>query len=75
MVLVDFTLAERWRVFGELSLASVRQAASPKPKAGVPAAADAASAAAPVPRHAGAIDPQESAARREAQAAFMQRML
>lgn len=75
MVLVDFTLAERWRVFAELSLASVRQAASPKPKAGATAAAAETASAAAAPRHAGAIDPQESAARREAQAAFMQRML
>lgn len=73
MVLVDFTLVERWRVFGELSLAPVRQAASPKAKAGVSAAA--VEMAARLPRQAGAIDPQESAARREAQAAFMQRML
>ena len=67
MVLVDFTLAERWRIFGELSLAQTPR----KDKAPV-ASTSVVSRYAPVSRH---IDPQESAARSHAQAALMQRML
>ena len=67
MVLVDFTLAERWRVFGELSFAPVprdtrRQTA-------------ATSAPAVVTRVAPGIDPAEAPARRQAEAALMQRLL
>lgn len=72
MVLVDFTLAERWRVFGELSLAPVRKTRAPAigPIKQPALSADTARVAT-VAR----IDPQESAARSHAQAAFMQRML
>ncbi len=67
MVLVDFTLAERWRIFGELSLAQTpRQAKAPVASTSV------ASKYAPAKGH---IDPQESATRTHAQAALMQRML
>lgn len=67
MVLVDFTLAERWRIFGELSLAQTPRKAE-------------ASAAITIEKSKyaparGRIDPQESAARTHAQAALMQRML
>ena len=67
MVLVDFTLAERWRIFGELSLAQTPR----KAKAAV-ASTSVGSKYAPLKGH---IDPQESAARSYAQAALMQRML
>ena len=73
MVLVDFTLAERWRVFGELSFAPVRKTAASKRTVAAPT--DTAEATPPARSYACAIDPQESPARREAQAAFMQRML
>ena len=66
MVLVDFTLAERWRVFGELSLAPVRKTRAPAASHVTPNARQTATP------H---VDPQESAARCHAQAAFMQRML
>lgn len=67
MVLVDFTLAERWRVFGELSFAPVRRDARRQTKG----------TAAPVvtaPATHG-IDPSEAPARRQAEAALMQRLL
>ena len=67
MVLVDFTLAERWRIFGELSLAQTpRKAEAPV------ASTSEVSKYAPAKGH---IDPQESAARSHAQATLMQRML
>ena len=67
MVLVDFTLAERWRIFGELSLAQTPR----KAKAAV-ASTSVGSKYAPLKGH---IDPQESAAGTQAQAALMQRLL
>ena len=67
MVLVDFTLAERWRIFGELSLAQTPR----KTKAPV-VSTSVESKYAPTK---GQIDPQESATRTHAQAALMQRML
>ncbi len=67
MVLVDFTLAERWRIFGELSLAQTPR----KAKAQV-ASTSVESKYAPSSGH---IDPQETVARTQAQAALMQRML
>lgn len=67
MVLVDFTLAERWRIFGELSLA-------PTPRKAKAAVASTSAETKYVPTQ-GHIDPQESAARTHAQAALMQRML
>ncbi len=67
MVLVDFTLAERWRIFGELSLAQTpRKASTPVASTSIE------TKYAPTK---GFIDPQESAARTHAQAALMQRML
>jgi hypothetical protein len=67
MVLVDFTLAERWRVFGELSLAQTpRQAKAPTASTSVE------SKYSPT---RGCIDPQESVARTQVQASLMQRML
>lgn len=68
MVLVDFTLAERWRVFGELSFAPVRGTQEQRQvrQAGeVPVQAS-------VERR---VDPQDSVARRESQATLMQRLL
>ena len=70
MVLVDFTLGERWRVFGELSLAPVRKAAEP-----MRAAPPAQIVVTQQSSGAGRIDPQETSARRNAEAALMQRML
>ena len=67
MVLVDFTLAERWRIFGELSLAQTPR----KTKAAV-ASTSIERKYAPTKGH---IDPQESVTRTHAQAALMQRML
>ena len=70
MVLVDFTLAERWRVFGELSFAPVRGTQEQRQirQAGEAAAVTQAS----VERR---VDPQDSVARRESQATLMQRLL
>jgi hypothetical protein len=73
MVLVDFTVAERWRIFGELSFVPVRQreasAAMPRTASAVAAAQ---TTAIGTRTH---VDPQESAARQHAQATLMQRML
>ncbi len=67
MVLVDFTLAERWRIFGELSLAQTpRKARAPLASTNVESK---------YPTAKGHIDPQESVARTHAQATLMQRML
>ena len=71
MVLVDFTLAERWRVFGELSFAPVRGTQEQR-QAGQASEAAAVATQATVERR---VDPHESAARRESQATLMQRML
>jgi hypothetical protein len=75
MVLVDFTLAERWRVFGELSLAPVQ--ASPAATRHDDAGATRATALHVTPRTVllQQVDPQESAARSHALATLMQRML
>jgi len=67
MVLVDFTLAERWRVFGELSFAPVRRDARRETTGTkVPAVSM---------RATRGIDPGEAPARRQAEATLMQRML
>ncbi|MBL8310444.1 MAG: hypothetical protein JNL19_08485 [Burkholderiales bacterium] len=68
MVLVDFTLAERWRIFGELSFAPV--ARDRQRTRGVTTTVRAAAA-----REAQGIDPAEAPARRQAEAALMQRLL
>ena len=68
MVLVDFTLAERWRIFGELSLAQTPHQA----KTAATVSTSVVSGYAPLK---GRIDPQESAARTQAQATLMQRLL
>ena len=65
MVLVDFTLAERWRVFGELSLRSVTR----RDERRVPAEKQQAA-----PRRDEAA-PHERPARRQAEALLMQRLL
>ena len=73
MVLVDFTVAERWRIFGELSFAPVRRReATVAPRRSASAVAEAQTATIGARAH---VDPQESAARQHAQATLMQRML
>lgn len=67
MVLVDFTLAERWRVFGELRFAAIPRAVQ-RPHAGTALPVVTAPAAP-------GIDPAEAPARRQAEAALMQRLL
>ena len=67
MVLVDFTLAERWRIFGELSLAQTPRKAKPSV-----ASTSVETKYTPLSGH---IDPQESVARTHVQASLMQRML
>ena len=70
MVLVDFTLAERWRVFGELSFAPVR--GTQEQRQGSQTGKAAVAEQATVGRR---VDPQDSVARRESQATLMQRLL
>ena len=74
MVLVDFTLVERWRIFGELSLRTVQPTTrTERPIA--PTTDTATQEAARVTRYVVDIDPQESPARRQSEAALMQRLL
>ena len=78
MVLVDFTLAERWHVFGELSLRQVRSTArSVRAEAApvVPAPTAKATRSLPITRFVTPVVPHESAARRQSEAALMQRLL
>lgn len=65
MVLVDFTLAERWRVFGELSLRSVVRSDERRTPASTPQTA----------RLRDEPAPHERPARRQAEALLMQRLL
>lgn len=65
MVLVDFTLAERWRVFGELSLRSVACRDERPTRAETQHAAPRTDVAAP----------HERPARRQSEALLMQRLL
>jgi len=74
MVLVDFTLIERWRIFGELSLRTVQPTARPERAIAQPASITTPEAARPA-RYATDTDPQESPARRQSEAALMQRLL
>ena len=74
MVLVDFTLVERWRIFGELSLRTL-QPTTRTERAIAPPTAAAAQEAARTTRYVTDIDPQESPARRQSEAALMQRLL
>ena len=67
MVLVDFTVAERWRIFGEFSVASAAQRA--------PTARQTPVAKEPASARSEGIDPRESAARSRAEASLMQRLL
>lgn len=67
MVLVDFTLAERWRIIGELTFATV------PPRAQRPARMPPPTAVATRP--ARSWEPTEAPARHLAQAALMQRFL
>ncbi len=70
MVLVDFTVAERWRIFGELSFAAVRRKEVPVTPKRIALTTE------PVAESTrGHVDPQESAARQHAQATLMHRML
>ncbi len=74
MVLVDFTLVERWRIFGEVSLRPVQRTTRPEPA--MTQATTVATMEAPrKPRHATDIDPKESLARRQSEAALMHRLL
>ena len=78
MVLVDFTLAERWRVFGELSLRPVRSTgrsvgAEEAPVVPFPTATVTRSP--PITRLVTPVVPHESAARRQSEAVLMQRLL
>ena len=72
MVLVDFTVVERWRVFGELSLSRL---VTVQRKASAKVAVAASTATARGERLPATVDPRESAVRRELEAACMQRML
>ena len=78
MVLVDFTLAERWRVFGELSMRPVRSTgrsvgAEVAPVVPLPTATVTRSL--PITRFVTPVVPHESAARRQSEAVLMQRLL
>ena len=74
MVLVDFTVVERWRIFGELSLRTVRPTTRVERTIAQPTSITTQEAAR-VTRYATDIDPQESSARRQSEAALMQRLL
>ena len=74
MVLVDFTLVERWRFFGEVSLRSVQRSTRPE-VAMTPAAHITTQETTRATRYVTDIDPQESPARRQSEAALMQRLL
>ena len=78
MVLVDFTVAAgrdwRWRIFGELSLRAVRPTTRTERAIAQPTRT-ATQEAARVTRYVTDIDPQESPARRQSEAALMQRLL
>ena len=77
MVLVDFTLVERWRIFGELSLRTVQPTARPERVERTMAQPTSITTqeATRVMRYVTDIDPQESPARRQSEAALMQRLL
>ena len=74
MVLVDFTLVERWRIFGELSLRLVHPTTRTERPIAPPISVTTQEAAR-VTRYATDIDPQERPARRQSEAALMQRLL
>ncbi len=74
MVLVDFTLVERWRIFGEVSLRSVQRTTRPETAMAQPTSITTQETAR-VTRYVTDIDPQESPARRQSEAALMQRLL
>ncbi len=74
MVLVDFTLIERWRIFGEVSLRSVRRSTQSE-RATSRVTTDTATETPRVTRYVSDIDPQESPARRQSEAALMHRLL
>ena len=74
MVLVDFTLIERWRIFGELSLRTV-QPTTRTERPITPALDVTTLEAARATRYVTDIDPQESPARRQSEATLMQRLL
>lgn len=74
MVLVDFTLVERWRIFGELSLRTV-QPSTRTERSIAPTTSITTQEAARATRYVTDIDPQESPARRQSEATLMQRLL
>ena len=74
MVLVDFTLVERWRIFGELSLRTVQPTTRTERAIAQPTSITTQEAARAT-RYVTDIDPQESPARRQSEAALMQRLL
>ena len=74
MVLVDFTLVERWRLFGEMPLRAVQRTTRPESAMAQPASITTQEAAR-VTRYVSDLDPHESPARRQSEAALMQRLL
>ena len=74
MVLVDFTLVERWRIFGELSLRTLQPATRTERAIAQPTSLTATETQRAT-RYATDTDPQESPARRQSEAALMQRLL
>ena len=74
MVLVDFTFVERWRIFGEVSLRSVQRSTRPETAMAQPTRITTEEVTR-VTRCATDIDPQENPARRQSEAALMQRLL
>ena len=74
MVLVDFTLVERWRIFGELSLRTV-QPTTRQERPIAPPSTVTTQETVRATRYATDIDPQESPARRQSEATLMQRLL
>ena len=78
MALVDFTLAERWRVFGEFSLRPVRstpRSVRTEVAPVVPVATATVTRSLPITRYVTPVIPHESAARRQSEAVLMQRLL
>lgn len=74
MVLVDFTVVERWRIFGELSLRTVQPITRAERAVSQPIVV-ATQEIARATRYPTDFDPQESPARRQSEAALMQRLL
>ena len=78
MVLVDFKLAERWHVFGELSLRPVRstgRSVGAEAAPVVPFHTATVTRSLPITRYVTPVVPHESVARRQSEAVLMQRLL